>query len=127
MPDTHDPYRNTAKITIQSKKNKERKKKFKKKNQEKESKGFFSQKINLDDYSNFTEGVRNFIGAGLFIFLPYLAGALFIFIIIARASMDTFKSVDTDSFLLTWTIGYELIALFILFLIFLSAINFQRK
>ena len=52
-------------------------------------------------------------------------GVLFVFVIFAKNSIDIFQRIDIDEYYILWSIGYEIIALFLLLLIFKSAINFR--
>ena len=120
MPETTDPYRHAIKRTLEDKHNKERREKFLKKNNG-ESEAFLSQPVELP------ESVNNVLGLGIFALLPYIIGAMFIFLIIAQANIETYRNTEMNSFLLAWTIGYELIAAIILLAILKSAITFKRK
>jgi len=121
MPASTDPYRNAIKRTIEEEQNKERRKNFTKKDNNKESQAFFNQSIELP------ESINNVLGFGVFALLPYIIGVTFIFLIIAQANIETYRKTDMNSFLLAWTIGYELIAAIILLAIFKSAINFKKN
>jgi len=60
-----------------------------------------------------------------FITLPYIAGLLFLFFYIAGGKPKLFLSLNDDaSFIMTWAIGYEIIAVLLLLLIAKSAISF---
>jgi hypothetical protein len=73
------------------------------------------------------ESVNNVLGVGIFALVPYIIGVIFIFIIIAQANIETYRKTDMNSFLLAWTIGYEVIAAIILLVIFKSAISFKKR
>jgi len=61
-----------------------------------------------------------------FVTLPYIAGLLFLFFYVAGGKSELFLSLNDDSsFILTWTIGYEIIAAILLLLIAKSAISFS--
>ena len=61
-----------------------------------------------------------------FIALPYIAGLLFLFFYVAEAKAELFLSLNEDSsFILTWAIGYEIIATLLILLIIKSAISFS--
>ena len=121
MLDTSDPYRNTIKRTLEDKKNKERRENFIKKEKTNTSKAFLDQSVELPD------SINNILGFGIFAFIPYMVGFIFIFLIIAQANIEIYKKTDMNSFLLAWTIGYELIATIVLLAIFKSALNFKKK
>jgi len=58
------------------------------------------------------------------IFAPWLAGIGFLFFYVAGGDWKTFNSIE-DSALLTWVIGYEILAGLILLLIFKKLIVFM--
>jgi len=63
-----------------------------------------------------------------FILLPYVAGLTFQFFYIAKGKTELFLSLsEKSSFLLTWTIGYEIIAAFVLLYIMKMSISFARE
>jgi hypothetical protein len=120
MPDSTDPYRNAIQRTLEEKHSKERRKNYLKQNNN-TSDAFLDQSVELP------ESVNNVLGFGIFALLPYIIGLIFIFLIIAQANIETYRKTDMDSFLLAWTIGYELIAAIILLAILKSAISFKKK
>ena len=90
---------------------------------------FTQQDVNLSDsVLFFPEGFEKFFMLIYFIILPYIAGLLFLFFYIAGASYESFSSLNQDSsFLLTWVIGYEIIAVMLLLYIFKMAISFSLE
>lgn len=76
----------------------------------------------------FPEGFEKIFLAIYFVILPYIAGLLFLFFYVAEAKIELFLSLnDESSFLLTWIIGYEIIAAIILLSIMKMAIGFANK
>ena len=62
-----------------------------------------------------------------FVTLPYIAGLLFLFFFVSEGSPELFLSLSEESsFLLTWTIGYEIIAALILLWIVKMALGFAN-
>ena len=75
----------------------------------------------------FPEGFEKIFLLIYFITLPYIAGLFFLFIYVAEGSIELFVSMnDQSSFLLTWTIGYEIIAAIIILSIVKMAIGFAQ-
>lgn len=75
----------------------------------------------------FPEGFEKIFLLIYFITLPYIAGLFFLFFYVAEGSIELFISLnDEASFLLTWTIGYEIIAAIIILSIIKMAIGFVR-
>ena len=76
----------------------------------------------------FPEGFEKIFLFIYFITLPYIAGLFFLFFYVADGSIKLFVSMhDQSSFLLTWTIGYEIIATIIILSIVKMAIGFVNK
>lgn len=76
----------------------------------------------------FPEGFEKLFLAIYFVTLPYIAGILFLFFYVASGSLDTFSSLNKEhSFILTWAIGYEIIASLILLWIFKMSLSFANK
>ena len=75
----------------------------------------------------FPEGFEKIFMLIYFIILPYIAGLFFLFFYVAEGSIELFVSMnDQSSFLLTWTIGYEIIAAIIILSIVKMAIGFAH-
>jgi len=76
----------------------------------------------------FPEGYEKIFIAIYFISLPYIAGLLFQFFYIADAKVELFLSLnEQSSFILTWAIGYEILATLILLYIIKMAISFANE
>jgi len=61
-----------------------------------------------------------------FIALPYITGLLFLFFYVAEGSPKVFLSLNEDSsFILTWAIGYEILAGLIILYIIKMALDFS--
>ncbi len=76
----------------------------------------------------FPEGFEKIFLFIYFIILPYIAGLFFLFFYVAEGSIDLFVSLnDQSSFMLTWTIGYEIIAAIIILSIVKMAIGFANE
>ena len=90
---------------------------------------FTQQDIDLSETPLFfPEGFEKFFIGIYFISLPYIAGLIFQFFYIANGKTELFLSLnEQSSFLLTWTIGYEIIATIILLYIIKMAISFANE
>jgi len=76
----------------------------------------------------FPEGFEKIFLLIYFITLPYIAGLFFLFFYVAEGSIELFVSLnDQSSFLLTWTIGYEIIAALIILWIVKMSIGFANE
>ena len=90
----------------------------------------FSQKeVHFSDTPLFfPEGLEKPFLAIYFISLPYLAGLLFLFFYISGGEPKLFFSLfEHSSFILTWAIGYEVIACFIMLYIVKLGLNFAYE
>jgi len=121
----HDPYLNTVRRSLDEKKLKIRKEKLQQVEEEK-AKGFFSKQIDLNHYIDLPESIQNLMLFIFFIAIPYLFGLMFIFFVLAQASLQSYKSLELNSFPLTWTIGYECLAFLLLLFIMKSAVTFKQ-
>jgi len=125
MTNTHDPYLNTVKRSLNEAKIKSRKTKVKR--TDVVEKNFFSRSIILSDYIYLPESLEKFLLLNIFVFIPYIFGLLIMFIIMNEEKFQEFRIFNFDIYMLTWIIGYESIALILLILIIKSAFTFRRK
>ena len=126
MQATHDPYLNTAKRSLQNKQCRKRKQRYEEKLHHFEQKNFLEQKIMINNYFDLSENLQSFIGLLLFMVIPYSIGTAFTFFVVAQANIETFERINVTSFLLLWTIGYEVMAFLLLSLIIKSAFFFEK-
>ena len=123
MPTIHDPYLSSVKRTLEEEKIKQRRDTPQKINK-KES--FFSKEIIISNYIYLPESLQNSFLITIFIFVPYLLG-LIIILFINPNIINNYISFDLKSFMFSWTIGYEFIALLILTAIMKSAFTFKKN
>lgn len=91
------------------------KRKHKKKSKHNEEVGFMNQNVDLVDSILFPEGYENIMLAVYFLTVPYIAGLFFVFFYIGKGDTAVFLALnDSNSFLITWAIGYEVVAAIIL-------------
>ena len=90
---------------------------------------FSQQEVNLADSPlYFPDGFEKIFLTLYIISLPYITGLLFLFFYVADGKIELFLSLNEDSsFLLTWSIGYEILAALALLWIIKSAIVFSRE
>ena len=95
----------------------------------KSSNSFTQQNVDLTDTPLFfPQGFEKIFLGIYFIVLPYIAGLLFLYFYIAEGKTEMFLSLNDDSsFILTWAIGYEIIAGLALLYIVKSAISFSME
>lgn len=97
-------------------------------NRLRQPKKFTKQNVDLAETPLFfPEGYEKIFLAIYFITLPYIAGLLFLFFYVAEGSIDLFLSLNEEqAFMLTWAIGYEIIAALTLMWIMKMAIGFAN-
>lgn len=90
---------------------------------------FTQQEVNLAKTPLFfPEGFEKIFLAIYFISLPYVAGLLFLFFYVAGGKPELFFSLNEESsFILTWVIGYEIIASLIMLYIIKMALSFANE
>ena len=93
------------------------------------SKKFTGKIVTFDDTPLFfPEGFERIFLAIYFVALPYIAGLLFLFFYVSNGKVDVFSSLNQESsFILTWALGYEILAVLALLYIAKSAISFGKE
>lgn len=95
----------------------------------KSSKKFTQKEVDLSETPLFfPEGYEKIFLAIYFVTLPYLAGLLFLFFYVAKGSLELFLSLNAkQTFILTWAIGYEIIAALIMLWMVKMSINYANE
>ena len=93
----------------------------------KKNKSFGSQNVDVNDYILSPAGWEGLMLSIYFLFILYAFGALFLFLFIARATFEKFLLLDLASLFIVWAIGYEVLAVLLLTLIFFSYLKFLKK
>lgn len=88
---------------------------------------FGSTKIDINEFILSPEGWETAMFCIYFLLIPYVTGAVFLFLFIAHASVTNFFVLNFSAFFIVWTIGYETIAALILISIFISYLNYLRE
>ena len=93
------------------------------------NKKFSQQEVTFDDTPLFfPAGLEKLFLLIYFITLPYLAGLAFLFFYVGNGDTSLFGSLSSDSsYMLTWIIGYELLAVVALLWILKKAIVFTME
>jgi len=93
----------------------ERKRSAKKQQRKKRQKvSFGAQKVDFRDFIYVPEEWAGLAYAIYAVGIPYVAGAIFLFLVIARGSYENFKLLDINAFPIVWLIGYEIVAVVML-------------
>lgn len=90
---------------------------------------FSQQVITFDDAPLFFPGgMEKLFLLIYFVTLPYIAGLMFLFFYVGEGKVELFLSLNEESsFILTWAIGYEILAGLAMLLIIKSAITFSMS
>lgn len=98
-------------------------------NHMKSPKKFANKQVDLaETLLFFPEGFEKIFLAMYFITLPYIAGLLFLFFYVSEGQIELFLSLNEEqAFMLTWTIGYEIIAALILLWVVKMALGFANE
>jgi len=88
---------------------------------------FGSQNIDINDYIVSPAGLEGLVLSLYFILIPYITGALFLFVFIAQVRFEKFLQLDLASLFVVWAIGYEALALIILVAIFISYLKYLKN
>ncbi len=88
----------------------------------KKKSSFASKKVEVKELVWAPEGYEGTFIFLYFVSVPYITGAIFLFLGIAQADYSSFMKLNTTAFFIVWAIGYEIVAtvsliyIFILFL-----------
>jgi hypothetical protein len=89
--------------------NAERKKKASLKRKHK-ARDFGAQKVDFKDHLYIPENWEFAAYTFYIVAVPYIVGAIFLFLTVARANFENFKLLNTSAFPIVWAIGYEIVA-----------------
>ncbi|WP_304543199.1 hypothetical protein [Sulfurimonas microaerophilic] len=99
----------------------------KSKKKKKDKLSFGSQKVDFKDYVYAPDDYEWLAYLFYFIAIPYVTGAVFLFLFIAGGDFDNFMLLNLNSFIIVWLIGYEIVAAFLLFWIFIMFLQYERE
>jgi len=108
----------------------ERKKSAKKQQHKKKKKqkvSFGAQKVDFRDFIYVPEEWAPIAYTIYVVGIPYLAGAIFLFLVIARGSYENFKLLDINAFPIVWLIGYEIVAIVMLVWILILYLKYDDE
>jgi len=88
---------------------------------------FASRKVDFSDYLVAPEGYESIVYTLYFLSIPYITGLVFLFFFVAGGSIDNFKLMEMDAFLIVWLIGYEIVATLLLVGIFISFLRYEDE
>ena len=97
-------------------------------NHKKSSKKFTQKEVDLTETPLFfPEGYEKIFLTIYFVTLPYIAGLLFLLFYVAKGSFELFLSLNEKQvFILTWAIGYEIIAALVMLWMVKMSISFSN-
>ena len=101
-------------------------KKSNKKKQKKQKVSFGAQKVDFRDFIYVPEEWAGLAYAIYTVLIPYVAGAIFLFLVIARGSYENFKLLDINAFPIVWLIVYEIVAVVMLIWILVLYLKYDE-
>jgi len=108
----NDPYYKEGSSTVKKQLNK-------RKRQRNMSDDFLTKDRSLSNSMFFPEGNEELMFGVYFLILPYLTGVFTVFIVVCKGSFDKLMTLSNNhSFLLAWSIGYEVLAFLTLVWVF---------
>ncbi|WP_321778687.1 hypothetical protein [Sulfurimonas sp.] len=102
----------------------DKKKKIKKK---KKAQSFAKQEVNFKDYLYIPNGWEPILYTVYFVLIPYVTGAVFLFLTIAGADFANFKLLNMAAFFIVWIIGYEIVATIMLIGILIMFLKYDDE
>ena len=97
------------------------------KKRKKQKVSFGAQKVDFRDYIYVPQEWEGVAYAIYFVLVPYISGAIFLFLVIARGSFHNFKLLDINAFPIVWLIGYEIVAVVLLVWILIMYLKYDDE
>ena len=121
-----DPFKTSSSNTILESAKKVRLEKQKQKTAQTRDKlaEFMSADIQGGELGIVPEGYGGITYAVLLIFAPWIMGTLFVFFYVSGGNVEMFSSLESNT-LLTWIIGYEILAAIVLLIIFKKFVTYM--
>jgi len=95
---------------------------------EKNRKSFIYQEISIESFPLLPEGYEKIALFIYILLLPYIAGLIFLFTYVSKWDYNIYLSLNSShSYMLTWCIGYEIIAGITLLVIIKNAIFYSLR
>lgn len=88
---------------------------------------FGSQRVEFKDYVYAPDDYEWLAYLLYFVTIPYVTGAIFLFLFVAGGDYDNFMLLNLNSFFIVWAIGYEIVAVFLLFWIFIMFLQYDDE
>ena len=92
----------------------------------KKSTSFAKQKVEFRDFLYIPEEWEFAAYTFYFVGIPYIVGAIFLFLFVAHGSYESFKLLNLNAFLIVWMIGYEIVAIFSLLWILVLYLQYEE-
>jgi len=96
------------------------------KNKKKINKSFGAQEVNFKNFTFVPEGYESIAYMLYFLLIPYLLGAVFLYIVVAHSRFVYFKMLNMDAYPVIWLIGYEITAIIALCWIFIFYLRYDE-
>jgi len=86
---------------------------------------FESREVDINRFIISPEGMEGFVLSLYIIIIPYIMGAIVLFLFVAGSDVEKFLIMDLTTFFIVWAIGYEVVAVSILSVIFYSYLKYM--
>jgi len=93
----------------------------------KKRESFGSQKIDFKDYLFLPDEWEGVAYTLYIVGVPYLVGAVFLFLFIAGGSWENFQLLNLNAFPVVWLIGYEIVAICLLIWIMILYLTYDAE
>jgi len=97
------------------------------KHAKKKKQSFGSQEVNFRDFLYIPEQWAGAFYALYGVGVPYIVGAVFLFLFVAGGSYENFKLLNMNAFIIVWLIGYEIVAVFSLIWILILYLQYDSE
>jgi len=88
---------------------------------------FGSQKLDFKDYLFVPEQWESVAYTIYVVGVPYVVGAIFLFLFVANASWENFQLLNLNAFPIVWLIGYEIVAICLLIWIMFLYLTYDTE
>lgn len=86
---------------------------------------FGSEPVDVNKYILSPDGMEGLVISIYVLLIPYIVGAIVLFLFVAGSDIDKFLILDLTTFFIVWAIGYEVVATFLLLAIFYSYLKYM--
>ena len=106
----------------------ERHKRFERESKSKKTSDSFTDKeVDFSDFLFVIDGYEGVLYTAYIMLIPYIVGTVFLYFFIANGDFGNYKLIGTDTFIVVWMVGYEVVAAIALISIFISFLRHKSE